>query len=133
GSADAHRFHGSAPQPMSQQQSRPPESLARTYAACLQVVAHPKLALSWDAVLVISPEHARVFRDAGWSKARLREELDGLLRRPGAEMVRGAGAIAEGVPGGLAGAEVPKFRHGGRLIVPDGGTAGMFSAIIGGW
>ena len=33
----------------------------------------------------------------------------------------------------LAGADVPKFRHGGLLIVHAGGTAGMFSAIIGGW
>jgi hypothetical protein len=97
------------------------------------VVAHPKLALTWDAVLVVSPEHARVFREAGWAKARLREELDGLLTRPGAEMVRGAGGIAEGMPAALAGADVPKFRRGGLLIVHAGGTAGMFSAIIGGW
>jgi hypothetical protein len=126
-------FAGSGLQPLVDQQSRSPESLARTYAACLQVVAHPKLALTWDAVLVVSPEHARVFREAGWSKARLREELDGLLRRPGAEMMRGAGGIAEGMPNGLAGTEVPKFRRGGLLIVHAGGTAGMFSAIIGGW
>ena len=32
-----------------------------------------------------------------------------------------------------AGAEVPKFRPGGLLIVHAGGTAGLFSAIIGGW
>jgi len=126
-------FAGSGLQPLVDQQSRTPESLARTYAACLQVVAHPKLALSWDAVLVVSPEHARVFREAGWSKGRLREELDGLLRRPRAEMIRGAGGIAEGTPASLAGAHVPKFRQGGLVIVHAGGTAGMFSAIIGGW
>ena len=126
-------FAGSGVQPFVDQQSRTPESLARTFAACLQAVAHPKLALTWDAVLVVSPEHARVFREAGWTKARLRENLDGLLRRPGAEMVRGAGGVAEGMPASLAGAEVPKFRPGGLLIVHAGGTAGMFSAIIGGW
>jgi hypothetical protein len=126
-------FAGSGVQPLVDQQSRTPESLARTFATCLQVVAHPKLALTWDAVLVVSPEHARVFREAGWAKARLREELDGLLTRPGAEMVRGAGGIAEGMPPALAGADVPKFRRGGLLIVHAGGTAGMFSAIIGGW
>ncbi|HEY4027104.1 MAG TPA: thioredoxin [Candidatus Dormibacteraeota bacterium] len=126
-------FAGSGVQPLSDQLSRTPESLARSYAACLQVVAHPKLVLTWDAMLVVSPEHARVFREAGWSKARLREELDGLLRRPGAELVRGAGGIAEGVPESLAGAELPKFRPGGLLIVHAGGTAGLFAAIIGGW
>ena len=126
-------FAGSGLQPLVDQQSRSPESLARTFAACLQAVAHPKLALTWDAVLVISPEHARVFKDAAWSRARLSDELAGLLRRPGAEMIRGAGGIAEGIPAGLAGADVPKFRPGGLLIVHAGGTAGMFSAIIGGW
>jgi hypothetical protein len=126
-------FAGSGVQPLVDQQSRTPESLAGTLAACLQVVAHPKLALAWDAVLVVSPEHARVFREAGWSRSRLREELDGLLLRPGSEMVRGAGGIAEGMPQGMAAAPIPKFRPGGLLIVHAGGTAGMFSAIIGGW
>jgi hypothetical protein len=126
-------FAGSGVQPLVDQQSRTPDSLARTLSACLQAVAHPKLALTWDAVLVVSPEHARVFREAGWTKARLRENLDGLLQRPGAEMVRGAGGIAEGMPARLAGTEIPKFRPGGLLIVHAGGTAGMFSAIIGGW
>src|SRR4029077_11950216 len=58
------------------QLSREPESLARSFAACLRTVAHPKNVIAWDAVLVVSPEHARVFRDAGWTKSRLREELD---------------------------------------------------------
>jgi hypothetical protein len=126
-------FAGSGVQPLSDQLSRDPESLAGSYAACLQVVGHPKLALAWDALLVVSPEHGRVFREAGWSKARLREELDGLLRRPGAEMIRGAGGIAEGLPAAMAEAAVPKFRPGGLLVVHAGGTAGMFSAILGGW
>ncbi len=126
-------FAGSGVQPLVDQLSRTPESLAASFAACLQVVAHPKLALAWDAVLVVSPEHARVFREGGWSKARLREELDRLLRRPGSQMVRGAGGISEGMPESFAGAEIPKFRPGGLLIVLAGGTAGLFSAIIGGW
>ena len=126
-------FAGSGVQAMVDQLSRTPESLARSYAASLRVVGHPKLAMAWDALLVVSPEHARVFREAGWSKARLREELDGLLRLPGVDMVRGAGGIAEGMPARLAGAEISKFRPGGLLIVHAGGTAGLFSAIIGGW
>ena len=126
-------FAGSGVQGVVDQLSRTPESLARTLAACLRVVAHPKLALAWDALLVISPEHGRVFRDAGWSKARLRQELDQLLTLEGAEMVRGAGGMAEGVPEHLAGGTLPKFRPGGLLIVHAGGTAGLFSAIVGGW
>jgi hypothetical protein len=102
-------------------------------AACLRSVAHPKLVLGFDAVLVVSPEHARVFCDGGWDKARLRKELLELLTLPGAELVRGAGGIAEGLPEAFAGADLPKFRPDGLLIVHAGGRAGLFSSIIGGW
>jgi hypothetical protein len=126
-------FAASGVQAMADQLSRTPESLARSMAACLRVVGHPKLALGWDAFLVISPEHARTFRQAGWSKQRLRQELAELLTLPGAEMVRGAGGIAEGLPESMREAAIPKFRDGGLWLVHAGGTAGMFSAIIGGW
>jgi hypothetical protein len=115
------------------QLSRTPESLARSFAACLRTVAHPKNVIVWDAVLVVSPEHARVFREAGWSKARLRKELDALLQIPGDELVRGAAGIAEGMPEAFRESTLPKFRDGGLLIVHAGGGAGLFSAIIGGW
>lgn len=126
-------FAGEGVRGVVDQLSRTPESLARSFAACLRTVAHPKLALAFDALLVVSPEHARVFRDAGWSKARLREELDGLLLLDGDALVHGAGDIEEGMPPAFAGLPLPKFRDGGLQIVHAGGTAGLFSAIIGGW
>jgi hypothetical protein len=126
-------FAASGVQGFADQLSRTPESLARSFAACLRVVGHPKAVIAWDAMLVVSPEHARVFREGGWSKARLREELEQLLQIPGAELVRGAGGILEGMPPGFEDATLPKFRDGGLVIVHAGGEAGMFSAIIGGW
>jgi hypothetical protein len=115
------------------QLSRDPEGLTRSFAACLRTVGHPKNAIIWDAVLVVSPEHGRVFREAGWSKDRLHDELTALLQIPGTELVRGANGIAEGLPEAVAGATLPKFRDSGLLIVHAGGGAGLFSAIIGGW
>jgi hypothetical protein len=115
------------------QQSRTPESLAGSFAACLRSVSHPKLPILTDAMLVVSPEHARVFHEAGWSKARLREELAARLRLPGRELARGAGGIAEGILAAHADREFPKFRDGGLLIAHAGGRAGMFSAILPGW
>ena len=115
------------------QLSRTADSLARSFAACLRTVAHPKLPIAFDAVLVVSPEHGRIFREAGWDRARLLQELDGLLQLPGRELVRGADGIAEGIPEHLAGATLPKFRPGGLVITYAGGGAGLFSAIIGGW
>jgi hypothetical protein len=126
-------FAGEGVRGVVDQLSRDPSSLARSFAACLRTVAHPKLPMAFDAVLVVSPEHGRVFRDAGWSKARLRDELDSLLMLDGAELVKGAGGITEGIPEALAGVQLPKFRPGGLLIVHAGGGAGLFSAIIGGW
>lgn len=126
-------FAGEGVQGVVDQKSRTPESLARSFALCLRAVDHPKLAMAGDAVLVVSPDHCRVFIEAGWSKARLLEALTQLLMLPGDEMVVGAGGIAEGVPAAMAGKPIPKFRPGGLLIVRAGGGAGLFSAIIAGW
>ena len=126
-------FAGDGVQGIFDQLSRRPESLVKTFAECLRVVAHPKLAMAADAILVVSPEHARVFAEAGWSKARLKQELHKLLQFPGSEMVRRAGGIAEGVPEQFRDAMVPKFKPDGLHIVHVGGTAGLFSAVIGGW
>ncbi len=126
-------FAGGAVHGVADQQSRTPESLARSFAACLRGVAHPKLVLAFDACLVVSPDHGRVFKDAGWSRARLREELGSLLMLPADDLLQGVGGIAEGLPAGLAGQRLPKFRENGLLLAHAGGGAGLFSAIIDGW
>ena len=126
-------FAGDGIQGIADQLSREPESLARTFAASLRQVQHPKQMRGADAILVVSPEHERVFRLAGWSKARLKQELDRLLTFPTAEVVRGAGGIAAGVPESKAPTTHKKFRDGGLHIVRAGGKAGLFSAIISGW
>ncbi|MES2482110.1 MAG: thioredoxin, partial [Pseudomonadota bacterium] len=99
----------------------------------LRAVYHPKLALMGDAVLVVAPDHCRIFLEAGWSKARLRDELMTLLQFPTAEMVAGAQGIGEGIPENYPHPTVSKFHPGGLLIVRAGGSAGLFSAIIPGW
>jgi len=126
-------FPGEAPRCVVDQISRDPDSLARSYAACLRTVHHPKLILVFDALLAIGPEHARVFREAGWDRARLIARLHELLAIPGEELERGASGIAEGIPFAAAGMTLPKFRPDGILIVHCGGGAGLFSAIVGGW
>jgi hypothetical protein len=126
-------FPGEGPRTIVDQLSRDPESLARTFAVNLRSLHHPKLALAFDCLLAVGPEHARVFAQAGWSRKQLVERLHELLQIPGKELVRGAGGIAEGLPEGVAGATIPKFRPGGILVVHCGGGAGLFSAMIGGW
>lgn len=126
-------FPGEGPRCVVDQISRDPESLARSFAVNLRTIHHPKLIIVFDAILALGPEHARVFRDAGWDRQRLTGRLMELLDIPGEELMRGAGGIAEGVPGDLAGAVLPKFGPNGILIVHCGGSAGLFSTIIGGW
>jgi hypothetical protein len=126
-------FPGEGPRGVIDQLSRTPESLARSLAMALRSVAHPKLAIAFDAMLIVSPEHAARFRDSGWSKARLRSEILELLTMPGSELVRGADGCDEGLPTQFAGASIPKFMPEGLLIVHAGGSAGLFSAIVGGW
>jgi hypothetical protein len=126
-------FTGEGPRGIVDQLSRTPESLAGSFAACLRTVAHPKVMVGIDAMLVVSPEHARVFAEAGWDRARLLTELHDRLQVPGTEFVRGAGGITEGMPEAFADTTLPKFRDGGILLVHAGGGAGLFSTIIGGW
>lgn len=126
-------FAGEAPRCIVDQLSRDPDSLARSLAACLRTLHHPKLVFAFDAILAIGPEHARVFREAGWSKKQLLARLHELLTIPGSELVRGASGMAEGMPEHFAAADLPKFRDGGLMIVYCGGGAGLFSEVIGGW
>ncbi len=126
-------FAGFGLQGVVDQKSRDPESLARSMAKSLKAIHSVKLAPACDALLVICPEHHRTFKNAGWSKARLYEELYRLCEIPGDDLIAGARGIAEGGPQSLAGKTVNKFRPGGLLIVRAGGDAGMFSGIIGGW
>ena len=126
-------FAGEGPRCIVDQLARDPGQLANTLAACLRTMHHPKLVIGFDCVLVIGPEHARVFAEAVWDRDRLLAELHDRLQISGKELVRGAGDMAEGVPDWLADATLGKFRLDGLLLVHAGGVAGLFSAMIGGW
>ena len=126
-------FAGEGPRCIVDQKSRDPESLAGSFASCLRTLHNPKLVLGFDVIVIVGPEHARVFADAGWDRDRVLAEFHARLQIPGSELVYGAGGIAEGVPTRLADATLPKFRPDGILLVHAGGGAGLFSAMIGGW
>lgn len=126
-------FAGYGLQGIVDQKSRTPESLAQSFAESLKALQHTKLYPGADALIVVCPEHERTFREAGWSKARLYEELHARTQTPAEQIAPGVGGIAEGTGGLAAGTMARKFRDGGIMIVRAGGGAGMFSGIIGGW
>ncbi len=99
---------------------------------------------AFDAILVLGPEHARVFADAGWDRERIIFELHLRLTTPIGELLRGAGDIEEGIPASSVGAflapdtsgapvALPKFSPTGLMLAYAGGGAGLFSMIIPGW
>ena len=126
-------FPGEGPRCAVDQKARTPEELAVSLAACLRTVHHPKLPLGFDAILIIGPDHARVFADAGWTREQVLAALHANLQLAGADIVQGAHGMAEGVPAHLRDTTLPKFREQGILLVHAGGGAGLFSTIIAGW
>lgn len=126
-------FQGHGPEAFVDQKSRTPEALTRSFASSLVKVGHPKLVQSARAILVLSPEHYAIYREAGWDRRKLERELYEATIRPGAELVAGADGVGEGVPASRAGERVPKFHEDGLMVVRAGGKAGLFSAILPGW
>jgi hypothetical protein len=126
-------FAGEGPRCVVDQLARTPEELTNSLVASLQTVHHPKLVIGFDAILTISPDHGRVFAEAGWNRERLIAEITERSLTPGSELVRGARDMAEGIPPHLKDAVLPKFRPGGVLLTYAGGGAGLFSSIVAGW
>jgi hypothetical protein len=126
-------FQGHGPEAFVDQKSRTPEALTRSLASSLVKIGHPKLVQSARAILVLSPEHYAIYREAGWDRRRLERALYEATIRPGAELVAGADGVGEGVPASRAGERVPKFHEDGLMVVRAGGRAGLFSAILPGW
>lgn len=126
-------FAGEGLQGIVDQKARSPEALTASFAASLLTVSSVKMVMAGDAILVVCPEHVDVFREAGWNKQRLHEELAKRLIRNGSELIAGANGIDEGLPAEFKDKQLPKFKPGGLLIVRAGGNAGKFSAILSGW
>ena len=126
-------FAGEGPRCVVDQLACTPEELTNSLVASLQTVHHPKLVIGFDAILTISPDHGRVFAEAGWNRERLIAEITERSLTPGSELVRGARDMAEGIPPHLKDAMLPKFRPGGVLLTYAGGGAGLFSSIVAGW
>ena len=112
--------------------SRRPEDLVDSYAGCLRALYNPGQVNDVGAFLVVAGEHANVFYEAGWSKARLKDALAERLWIPMDEVVEGRSGKLQMSAEELAQPRAPKFRTGSLNIVRAGGAAGKYSAIISG-
>lgn len=126
-----------APRAVVDQLAREPEGLCASLALALDTVATPKQRLAFDAMVVVGPEHGRVFREAGWARERVQERLHELTHRRAGDVVRGALGSPEGVdPQFVSDPEMPvaKFAAADRILLAyAGGDAGLFSMVFGGW
>ena len=133
GSSTVTLFHGDGVHGVADQKSRDPESLARSLAMALLSVCHPKLVQWSHALLVIAPDHYAIFKQGGWGRTQIEAAIWAALKRPGRDLIEGAGGIGVGIDPARADEIVDKFHPGGLFIVRAGGDGGLFSAIIGGW
>ena len=126
-------FQGHGPEAFVDQKSRTPEGLTRSFALSLVKMGHDRLTQSARAILVLSPEHYAIYKEAGWDRKRIERALYEATIRPGSAILAGADGVGEGVPASRANEQVPKFHEDGLMVVRAGGKAGLFSAILPGW
>jgi hypothetical protein len=130
-------FAGEAPRLIVDQLARTPEQLCASLGPALEWVAHRRQRFAFDAVLVIGPEHGRIFREHGWDRRRVQAELFERSKSPAGELVRGFDGSVEGIEARFVTdpqAPVPKFAAPERILLAHaGGDAGLFSMIYGGW
>jgi hypothetical protein len=126
-----------APRVLVDQLARDPEGLCASLAMALENVATPRLRLAFDAMLLVGPEHGRIFKQAGWSRAQVQERLHELTHAPAGSLVRGAGGSPEGIEAQwVTDPDMPvaKFASADRILIAyAGGDAGLFSMVFGGW
>ena len=126
-----------APRILVDQLARDPQGLCASLALALESIAHPKQRLAWDGLVVLGPEHGRIFREAGWDRARMRDQLFSRTTSPAGALVHGAGGSPEGIQERLVtDPEMPvaKFAAPDRILLAHaGGDAGLFSMVYGSW
>ena len=120
-----------APLSISDHRSRTPEDLAYVLAwAAASTWSTNWWPLAEPSVFVICPEHAEMFRGAGWTKQRLREFMFEEVRKPAAQLSRGE--TTPFVHAADPAAQVPKWVSPEAIVLlVAGGEAGRYSAVLG--
>ena len=142
-------FAAEAPRAIRDQLSRSARSLATSMAMSMESIAHVRLHRMDEALLVVSPEHARTFERDGYTRQQLRMRIQEVTSRPLRELLPNEdcekGMIPRNIPRewlddsgrplpDALDNPLPKFLSPDHiLIVVAGGTAGKFSAAVGGW
>jgi hypothetical protein len=133
-------FAGEPPHGVSEHTARTAPALARALSAALATAWSHRSCVGREALVVLCPEHVKTIHRDGWSKEDLRQFL---FEHTGVPLrTYSAGDGGEGTQQASGYAEIlvdgepcyRKFSAPSSIhIVVAGGTAGKFSAVIGGW
>jgi len=115
------------------ERARTARELCASIALAASAIGHPKRYGVFDANVVISPDHYRIFAESNWNRERIASEIEAATARPADQLLRGVGGNAEGMLPQQVSGNVTKFRPGGLMLTRAGGPAGLISAIISGW
>jgi hypothetical protein len=120
-----------APLSISDHRSRTPEDLGYVLAwAAASAWSTNWWPLDDPSVFVICPEHAGMFRAAGWSKQRLRQFMFDAVHKPAGELRRGE--TTPFVHAADPATQVPKWQSADEIVLlVAGGEAGRYSAVLG--
>jgi hypothetical protein len=120
-----------APLSISDHRSTTADELARVLASAAAATWSPNWwPLGATSVYVICPEHQALFREAGWSKDRLREAMFAAARRPARELSWGetTPVVRAADPGEV----IAKWTSPDEIVLlAAGGEAGRYSALLG--
>ena len=120
-----------APLSISDHRSKAPEDLAWVLGwAAASTWSTNWWPLGASSLYVVCPEHAALFREAGWTKDRVREAIFAAVRKPARELRRGETTpfVHSADPDEV----VPKWTSPDEiLLVVAGGEAGRYSAVFG--
>jgi hypothetical protein len=120
-----------APLSISDHRSRTPEDLAYILAwAAASTWSTNWWPLEEPSVFVICPEHAEMFRGAGWTKRQLRQFMFEAVHKPAGRLRRGETTPA--VHAADPATEVHKWATPEAIVLlVAGGEAGRYSAVLG--
>jgi AhpC/TSA family len=120
-----------APLSISDHRSRTPEDLAYILAwAAASQWSTNWWPLAEPSVFIVCPEHAAMFRAAGWTKQQLREFMFESVHKPAGQLRRGETTPL--VHAADLAAEVPKWASPEAIVLlVAGGAAGRYSAVLG--
>jgi len=124
-------FAADAPMSVSDHRSQTPDELAHVLATAAAATWSPYWwPMDYRSLFVVCPEHAELFREAGWTKERLRDAIFDNAVRSAGEL--NLGETTPYVKAADPGETVHKWTDRDRiLIVVAGGEAGRFSAVFG--